>query len=148
VLEAEMAVISKTTLAMLSKLIPRLATNHAGEVIATAEAIKRTLAGGGADLHDLCAALGTPPQRKSNRHPADQLGEVREQIRELQAKEDRLRKVLLNGDSLVGDDYAATIQKQSQSRLDTAEARKHFGDLLAPFVFKHEVVQVRLRRVA
>jgi hypothetical protein len=47
-----------TTLAMLGKLIPRLASNHDGEVIATVRAIRRTLASSGADLHDLCIRLG------------------------------------------------------------------------------------------
>jgi hypothetical protein len=140
--------LSKSTLAMLGKLIPRLGTNHAGEVVATTEAIKRTLASDGADLHDLCSMLGTERPAISNRHPADQLAEVREQIRELQAKEDGLRKMLLSGGDLVGDDYAASIQTQSHSRLDTVKARRHFGDLLAPFMLKREVVQVKLRRVA
>jgi len=52
------ALLPRATLTMLGKLIPRLGSNHAGEVIATVEAIKRTLAGSGADLHDLCVGLG------------------------------------------------------------------------------------------
>ncbi|WP_237482647.1 hypothetical protein [Lichenibacterium dinghuense] len=41
----------------LSKLIPRLASDQAGEVVATAAAIGRTLAGAGLDWHDLAARL-------------------------------------------------------------------------------------------
>jgi hypothetical protein len=41
----------------LAKLIPRLGSNHDGEVVATAEAIIRTLAAAGLDLHDLARAL-------------------------------------------------------------------------------------------
>jgi hypothetical protein len=50
--------LAKPTLTILGKLIPRLASNHAGEVIAAAAAICRTLQSAGADLHDLCDTLG------------------------------------------------------------------------------------------
>ena len=45
----------------LSKLIPRLASDHEGEVVATVAAIRRTLEKGGLDLHALAAAIGNPP---------------------------------------------------------------------------------------
>lgn len=49
----------------LQKLIPRLASDHDGEVVATVAAIRRTLEAAGLDLHDLTAALvivePTPP---------------------------------------------------------------------------------------
>jgi hypothetical protein len=41
----------------LAKLIPRLGSNHDGEVVATVDAIVRTLAAIGLDLHDLARAL-------------------------------------------------------------------------------------------
>ena len=41
----------------IAKLIPRLASNHDGEVIATVHAIRRTLEGAGLDLHALAASL-------------------------------------------------------------------------------------------
>ncbi|MFC4170486.1 hypothetical protein ACFOYU_00165 [Microvirga sp. GCM10011540] len=41
----------------LSKLIPMLATDHDGEVVAAARAIDRTLKSAGLDLHDLAQAL-------------------------------------------------------------------------------------------
>jgi len=53
----------------LSKLIPMLATDHDGEVIATVRAISRTLKGAGMDFHNLVEALGehkqtyTPPTK-------------------------------------------------------------------------------------
>ena len=46
--------------ALLRKLIPRLASTHDGEVVATARAIERTLCGAGADWHDLAAAIAVP----------------------------------------------------------------------------------------
>ena len=39
----------------LAKLVPMLASDKDGEVLATAAAIRRTLATAGADLHDLVA---------------------------------------------------------------------------------------------
>src|SRR5690606_6738692 len=42
----------------LSKLIPRLASNHDGEVVATVAAIRRTLEADGLDLHDLAEGNG------------------------------------------------------------------------------------------
>lgn len=50
--------LAKETVERLAKLIPRLATEHDGEVIATVRAIHRTLGSAGADFHDLAAAVG------------------------------------------------------------------------------------------
>ena len=49
----------------LAKLLPRLATEADGGIIATVAAIRRTLAGHGADLHDLAAAVARPPVERS-----------------------------------------------------------------------------------
>lgn len=50
----------------LAKLIPMLSSDQPGEVLATVAAIRRTLEGAGANLHDLAAALttSTPPRRE------------------------------------------------------------------------------------
>jgi len=49
----------------LQKLVPLLASNHDGEVVATARAIGRTLQGAGLDWHHLAQALTMPlPQPK------------------------------------------------------------------------------------
>jgi hypothetical protein len=52
---------------MLGKLIPRLGSDHAGEVVATAAAIGRVLRNGGCDWHDLAGAITVlpKPQAKS-----------------------------------------------------------------------------------
>lgn len=42
----------------IAKLIPRLASDHDGEVVATVRAIRRTLESAGLDLHALAAELG------------------------------------------------------------------------------------------
>ncbi len=41
----------------IAKLIPRLASDHDGEVVATVRAIRRVLEADGLDLHDLAARL-------------------------------------------------------------------------------------------
>src|SRR6516162_8073878 len=43
----------------VAKLIPRLASTHDGEVIATVAAIRRTLGSAGLDLHDLARIVAT-----------------------------------------------------------------------------------------
>src|SRR4051794_21278435 len=53
----------------LSKLIPMLATDHDGEVIATVRAISRTLNGAGLDFHSLVEALGEHKPTKAHLHP-------------------------------------------------------------------------------
>lgn len=45
----------------IGKLIPRLASDHAGEVTATVAAMQRTLASAGASLHDLVELLQREP---------------------------------------------------------------------------------------
>jgi hypothetical protein len=53
--------------AKLALLIPRLASNHDGEVVATARAIRRVLGAAGHDLHDLAAVLA----RVDSHRPAE-----------------------------------------------------------------------------
>jgi len=47
---------------ILVKLIPRLASNHDGEVVATARAIERVLKADGCDWHDLAGAITLLPK--------------------------------------------------------------------------------------
>lgn len=57
----------------LAKLIPRLASTHEGEVLATVEAIRRTLDRAELSLHDLAARLCAPepvqPRAQPKRQP-------------------------------------------------------------------------------
>ncbi len=57
----------------LAAIIPRLATNHDGERLATVAALQRTLAGAGNDLHDLAAAVAQEPatSRRREDHAGD-----------------------------------------------------------------------------
>jgi hypothetical protein len=81
----------------------------------------------------------TPPPRRpiSNRHPADQMADVRGQIAELKEQEKNLREVLINAAELdrVGDDWIAKVSEQERHRLDRAALEDHFGaDILQPFM--------------
>lgn len=70
------------TINKVGKLIPRLASEHDGEVVATARAISRVLLGVGASLHDLVNVIQEPkidtlstghttkPKRKSRNRDA------------------------------------------------------------------------------
>ena len=62
----------------LERLIPRLASNHDGEVIATTRAIGRTLQGAGLDWHDLAAALR--PAAKPRDPETEDLREIVESL--------------------------------------------------------------------
>jgi hypothetical protein len=55
-----MTALPVTLIPTISKLIPRLASNHDGEVVATVRAIERVLKSAGHDLHDLAAYLRSP----------------------------------------------------------------------------------------
>ncbi len=52
---------AQNVLDKVGKLIPRLASDHAGEVAATAAAIVRTLGGAGMDLHDVVRLMQREP---------------------------------------------------------------------------------------
>jgi hypothetical protein len=84
--------------------------------------------------------------RLTNRHPADELADVRAQIRSLQERETELRTTILNGKcSLAGDDYIAVVQTRPQNRVDIPALRKHFGAALKPFMRAREVTQVWIK---
>jgi hypothetical protein len=50
-------VIPPTVVDRVAAILPRLASNHDGEVVATARAVVRVLNSAGCDLHDLTAAF-------------------------------------------------------------------------------------------
>lgn len=57
-----MADLSPDTGARLGRLLPRLASDAPGEVVATVQAIRRTLDRAGLDLHDLAQRLTEAPR--------------------------------------------------------------------------------------
>lgn len=54
----------------IGKILPRLANDHDGEVVTTAQAIQRTLKSEGLDLHDLAGALNSSPPLKQAPKPS------------------------------------------------------------------------------
>jgi len=57
----------------VARLVPMLSSPVSGEVTATASAIERTLKSGGADWHDLAAALAGGQVTKPLKHPGPML---------------------------------------------------------------------------
>jgi hypothetical protein len=85
-------------------------------------------------------------QMISNLHPADELHDVRAQIKALEDREAELRAKLLSGEcGLAGDACTAWIAEQEQARIDRTAAREALGDsVLAPFTITRRIRQVRL----
>jgi hypothetical protein len=81
-----------------------------------------------------------------NRHPADELADVRAELKALQAREAELRAVLLKeGADREGVGYVAQAFTHKQARLDVGAVKEHFGAaVLEPFMVAQEVRQVRL----
>jgi hypothetical protein len=87
------------------------------------------------------------PQRSRNRHPADELHDVRDDIKRLQDREAELRDILIDGTSRIGVEFEAEIVEYTQRRLDTRAVIEHFGpDFLARFYRNLDYTSVRLKR--
>jgi len=81
-----------------------------------------------------------------NRHPVDELADVRAQIKTLQAREAELRAMVLNGEcELAGDDYVAVVQTRPRNGIDLLALRRHLGAALKPFMTAREMTQVWIR---
>ena len=81
----------------------------------------------------------------SNRHPVDRLGEVRDQIRQLEDEEKELRAtVLANPGDLAGAEYRANVRRHTQTKFDYTAARKALGRTLDPFTREITVTALRV----
>jgi hypothetical protein len=93
----------------LAKLIPLLSSDKDGEVIATVQAIRRTLAGAGNDLHDLAAFLEQPAAGLSpyeglyhsmlavSREQQRQIADLQKQLRNARASRSKATPEKLSG---------------------------------------------------
>ena len=64
-----------------------------------------------------------------NRHPVDELADIRATIRQLQDRADNLRAAILAGAcSLTGEQHLATATTQSTRRFDKAAAIRALGE--------------------
>jgi hypothetical protein len=81
-----------------------------------------------------------------NTHPADELAEVREKIKVLTARADKLRDQLLEeGADLRGADYTASITPGTRETLDRAAITEAFGEAaVAPIIKKTSFKTVKL----
>ncbi len=84
-----------------------------------------------------------------NRHPVDELADVRAEIKKLEAREAELKVILTSdGCNLDGDEFEATVSHVASERIDTAAIRKHFGDDgIKPFLKRSETVTVRIKTI-
>ena len=86
---------------------------------------------------------------QTNRKPPDELADVREKIRELKAREDVLREMLIAGEvELMGDEFLASVVVRPSERLDTAKMRKEMDPkVLEPFLVVSKTTTVKVDRV-
>ncbi|MBN8998870.1 MAG: hypothetical protein J0H54_05590 [Rhizobiales bacterium] len=108
-----------TVIDSIAKMLPRLATTHDAEVVATARAMQRTLASAGADLHDVVALIeaGSAASR-----PRTELGHV-EVIALAEKLLDRRRCDLNNVETqFVRDMRAAAKRFKSKLRISPKQA--------------------------
>ena len=72
----------------------------------------------------------------SNRHPVDELADVRAEVRRLKAREDEPRELILSGRcDPVGDQHEATVREAEAERIDTAALKRELGfERLRPFM--------------
>ena len=86
------------------------------------------------------------PEILFNVHPADELAELREKIKTMQARADTLRdKLLEDGADLKGDEYTATITPGIRETLDRAAITEAFGEkAIEPFLKKTNFKTVKL----
>jgi hypothetical protein len=91
---------------------------------------------------------GTPADNDAaaNRHPVDQLADVRAEIRTLKTREEQLRDKILKGEcDEVGDQYVARIDTREKRTIDVDLLTQHFGaDTLKPFFKVGTVTSVRI----
>jgi hypothetical protein len=88
----------------------------------------------------------TIPFDPVNVHPADELAELREKIKTMQARADSLRDRLLeDGADLKGDNYTATITPGVRETLDRKAITEAYGEkAIEPFLKKTSFQTVKL----
>jgi hypothetical protein len=95
--------------------------------------------------------VATPAQRRlmSNRHPADQIADVRQRIGVLKKQEAGLRKILINATEAdrVGDEWIARVSEQKKRLLDREGLERQFGtDAIRPFMYDSVSTRLKVER--
>ena len=82
----------------------------------------------------------------SNRHPVDELADLRKQKHQTEQRIEELRELIISGAcSLVGDEHAATLEERTSQRVDIKKLRREFGEALTPFLREHRATRVNTR---
>ena len=83
----------------------------------------------------------------ANRHPADEIADIRDQIAVLKTRETKLRDALLNAEQSerIGEEWIAEITQRKSTLLDKAALKKHFGlEALQPFMRESVTKSIKL----
>jgi hypothetical protein len=73
----------------------------------------------------------------ANRHPADEIADIRERIAALKTREVELRDAMLTAElsDRIGEEWIVEITQRKSNRLDNAALKEHFGlEALQPFM--------------
>jgi hypothetical protein len=84
-------------------------------------------------------------QRSANRHPVDELGDIRSQIKALKAREEELRRAVIESGDMIGDDYEAGLKHSVQQRVDLPALKVALGERLRPFLREQVCDQLRVK---
>lgn len=93
----------------------------------------------------------TPERKATNRHPADELADIRSEIQKLEKRETELREYLIgNQHDLDGDEFSVFLTKMSRTTVDRKAIEKAMGkSWLEKFLKNSEMIRVVVReRVA
>jgi hypothetical protein len=79
-----------------------------------------------------------------NRHPVDELADLRKQNRQTEQRIEELRKLIISGAcGLVGDEHTAILKVRTGQRVNIRELQRAFGaKAVAPFVREHRATYV------
>lgn len=84
---------------------------------------------------------------ETNRHPVDELSDVRAEMKRLKEREETLRDVILGGEcGMTGDQFVASVTSAEQRRFDADAAKKLLGPEQALALTK--IVAVRTIRLS
>jgi hypothetical protein len=84
-----------------------------------------------------------------NRHPVDELADLRKQNRQTAQRIEELRELIISGAcGLVGDEHTATLKLRIGQRIDIKELQRAFGaKAVAPFVRQHRATYVIIQEL-
>jgi hypothetical protein len=84
-----------------------------------------------------------------NRHPVDELADLRKQNRQTAQRIEELRELIISGAcGLVGDEHTATLKLRIGQRIDIKELQRAFGaEAVAPFVRQHRATYVIIQEL-